>query len=148
MCFEPKRLLIFISLITCSFAFAQKPSNENITGTFFKNYKENPTKAYVDLFANNKWMKQSDVESVKIKLQDFLDGLGEYLGYELIAEKSTGESYLLKSFIIKYERQPLRFTFLLYKPKDSWQVQNFSYDTDIESELEEAAKAYRLKNNS
>ena len=91
--------------------------------------------------------KKSDIETVKIKLADFISGLGDYFGYEPITEKSAGESYVLKSFLVKYERQPIRFTFLLYKPNDNWQIQNFTYDTNIQGELEEAAKAYRLKSN-
>ena len=124
-------------------------STEKVTEVFFNAYKENPTKAYGNLFENNKWMKdkKSDIETIKIKLADFISGLGEYYGYELITEKSVGESYILKSFLIKYERQPVRFTFLLYKPNDNWQIQNFTYDTNISDEVEEAAKAYRLKSN-
>jgi len=91
--------------------------------------------------------KKSDIETVKIKLADFISGLGEYYGYEANTEKAAGESYVLKSFLIKYEKQPIRFTFLLYKPNESWQIQSFTYDTNIEDELGEAAKAYRLKSN-
>ena len=146
---KPKQLLVIVLFFTMPSVFGQSDPSEKITDSFFKTYKQSPTKAYTDLFENNKWMndKRSDVETVKIKLDDFLRGLGEYFGYELITEKSAGESYLLKSYLIKYERQPLRFTFLLYRPNDKWQLQNFSYDTNIEEELGEAAKAYRLKNN-
>ena len=138
----------FIAIVLLS-SFGYGQSNENITETFFKTYKENPAKAYGNLFDNNKWMKdkKGDIETVKIKLADFISGLGEYYGYEPITEKSVGESYVLKSFLIKYERQPVRFTFLLYKRNDSWQIQNFTYDTNIDDEMEEAAKAYRLKSN-
>ncbi len=142
------RLYYFVATVLLSnFVYGQ--SNEKITEAFFKTYKESPTRAYGNLFENNKWMKdkKSDIETVKIKLADFVSGLGEYYGYEAITEKSVGESYILKSFLIKYERQPLRFTFLLYKPSDSWQIQNFAYDTNINDEIEEAAKAYRLKSN-
>ncbi|HRG39207.1 MAG TPA: hypothetical protein PK289_11810 [Bacteroidia bacterium] len=124
-------------------------SNEKITQTFFKTYKDDPTKAYGDLFENNKWMKdrKSDIETIKIKLADFINGMGEYYGFEPITEKSIGESYVLKSFLIKYERQPVRFTFILYRPNEIWQIQNFTYDTKISEEIDEAAKAYRLKSN-
>jgi hypothetical protein len=144
-----RSLILIAFLLPGSFAFGQSGTNEKITETFFKTFKQNPTKAYEELFADNKWMKdkKSDIETVKIKMSDFLSGLGGYYGFELITEKSAGESYILKSYLIKYERQPIRFTFLLYKPNDKWQIQNFTYDTNIEEELEEAAKAYRLKNN-
>jgi hypothetical protein len=144
-----RNLLFLVFALTTFSVFGQTQTTEKITETFFVTYKQNPTKAYSDLFIDNKWMKDkmSDVETVKIKMGNLLKGLGEYYGYELITEKSAGESYVLKSYLIKYERQPLRFTFLLYRPKDKWQIQNFTYDTNIEEELEEAAKAYRLKNN-
>jgi hypothetical protein len=51
------------------------------------------------------------------------------------------------TYIVKYDREPLRFTFFFYKPKDVWRVSNFSYDENISDELEEAAKVYRLKEN-
>ena len=143
-----KLLVVFFFLSLTNLSVGQDVK-ETITTTFFKNYKENPTKAYVDLFTNNKWMKdkKSDIETVKIKLTELLSSLGEYYGYEPITEKSSGESYVLKSFLVRYERQPLRFTFVLYKPNDSWQIQNFTYDAGIDDELGEAAKVYRLKNN-
>lgn len=143
------RLLFLLAFITTTQLLQGQGQSENITESFFKTYKENPTKAYENLFTNNKWMKdkKSDVETVKIKLSDLLNGLGVYYGYELIMGKSAGESYVLKSFLIKYEKQPLRFTFVLYKPGNSWQIQNFTYDANIDEELEEAAKAYRLKSN-
>ncbi|MBS1752244.1 MAG: hypothetical protein JST63_20270 [Bacteroidetes bacterium] len=144
-----RHLVIIVLIFSTPSIFGQTGATEKITEKFFKTYKQSPTKAYADLFVDNKWMKdkKSDIETVKIKMNDFLSGLGDYYGYELVTEKSAGESYILKSFLIKYERQPIRFTFLLYRPNDEWQIQNFTYDTNIEGELEEAAKAYRLKNN-
>lgn len=142
-------LFFLISLTACVQFTSGQTSSEKITETFFNTYKESPTKAYENLFFNNKWMKdkKSDIETVKIKFGDLVDGLGNYYGYEAITEKKVGESYILKTFLVKYERQPLRFAFILYKPKDTWQIQNFTYDTGIEDELEEAAKVYRLQSN-
>jgi len=124
-------------------------TKENITVEFFNDYKRNPIEAYEKLFANNKWVneKKSLMETNKIKLKDYLDQLGKYFGYELIAEKKAGESYVLKSFLVKYERQPVRFTFIIYRPSDTWQIQNFSYDDDIDTELKEASKVDRLRDN-
>lgn len=130
--------LLFICIFYAALpVFGQIESDEKITDIFFKTYKQNPSKAYTDLFADNKWMKdkKSDIETIKIKMNDFLSGLGEYYGYELITEKSAGDSYVLKSYLVKYERQPIRFTFLLYRPNNKWQIQNFTYDTNIEEEV-------------
>jgi hypothetical protein len=35
----------------------------------------------------------------------------------------------------------------MYKAKDTWRVNNFSFDEELGDELTESAKAYRLKEN-
>ena len=87
------------------------------------------------------------IENVKTQLTSFLGLVGDYYGYEKSTDKSVGESYKLISYMIKYDRQPVRFTFVFYKPKDKWQVQNFQYDDNLDEELEESGKVYRLKEN-
>ena len=139
--------LSFLNLLKNNVYSQETENQEKITIDFFKTFKTNPVKAYDDLFANSKWVQRSDIETIKIKLKDFLSDLGEYNGYEQITVKRAGESYLLKSFLIKYDRQPIRFTFILYKPSDAWKIQNFSYDTNLSEELEQAAKIDRLREN-
>jgi hypothetical protein len=147
-----KRLTLLIIIL--SLLFAAQPSSgqsgeEKITAAFFSEFKNDPPKAYEDLFVNSKWMKdkKNNVKNMKMGLKDFLKDLGDYEGYEFITEKKIGENYVLKSFLVKYERQPIRFSFLLYRPIDTWQMQNFIYDTDIENELTESSKIYRLNNS-
>lgn len=91
--------------------------------------------------------KKSVLETSKIKLNDLIEQLGAYQGYEFITEKRAGQSYILKSFLVKYDRQPIRFTFVLYKPKDVWNLQNFTFEADFDTELTEAAGIDRLKSN-
>jgi hypothetical protein len=141
-------LFVLVFCLTITSALAQsKSEEENLTTTFFKTFKTDPIKAYDNLFADNKWISKSDLETTKIKLKDYLADLGEFLGFEEITLKKAGESYILKSFLIKYDRQPVRFTFILYKPVDKWKIQNFSYDNNLSDELDAAAKLDRLKEN-
>ncbi len=88
--------------------------------------------------------KNYDVENVKSQLLNFTGLVGDYYGYEKITEKSLGESLKLVSYIIKYDRQPIRFTFLFYKPKDVWKIQNFKFDDNLDAEIEESAKINNL----
>ncbi len=141
------RLLLFLILPTFFAEAVTSQINEKITEKFFSDFKADKVKAYEKLFENANWIDKSSIETVKIKYRDFFSGLGEYVGFEPITEKVIGESYGLKSFLVKFESQPIRFTFTLYKPKDTWQIQTFSYDSNLSEELEEAAKAYRLKYN-
>ena len=46
--------------------------------------------------------------------------------------------------MVKYDRQPMRFTFKLYKPNDKWILFSFKIDVDLDDELEQAAKLYYL----
>lgn len=143
--------MAFISILFLfagSTLFAQTTYKE-ITDKFFSIYSKDPIKAVDYAFSTNKWFdrKEDATTNLKNKLKNLIDLCGEYYGYEELTQKSAGTSLLIVTFIIKYEREPLRFTFLLYKAKDIWRVNNFSFDEDIDTELEEAAKAYRLKEN-
>jgi hypothetical protein len=148
--FMIKTALICVTI----FSFVSRPSlgqanivEETITRDFFKTYQTDPIIAYANLFSKSKWIQQSDIETTKIKMKDFLTDMGAYNGYETITVKKAGDSFILKSFLVKYDRQPIRFTFILYKPSNEWKIQNFSYDTNIGDELEEAAKIDRLRAN-
>ena len=84
-----------------------------------------------------------------MKLKNQMEGLtedfiGKYYGFELIAEKKITDSYILLSYLVKYDRQPLRFTFQYYKPNDEWRLYSFEYDGNLDAELEESAKIYFL----
>lgn len=122
-------------------AFAQvNAEEETITTQFFKRFSKDPNKAYEELFNTNDLISKEDIQSTKIKFNEFISDLGDYTGYEAITIKKVGKSYILKSFLLKYERMPIRFTFIIYKPNNKWKIQNFSYDGSINEELENAAK--------
>ncbi len=139
-------LLVFLSTSTLK----AQSTTEEIAERFFKTYAKSPLKAIDYAFESNKWMvdrNKDGVENIKTQLNSFLGLVGDYYGYEKITEKSVGESYKLVSYMLRYDRQPIRFTFVFYKPKDKWQVQNFQYDDNLDDELEESGKVYRLKEN-
>lgn len=67
---------------------------------------------------------------------------------ELIAKKQLGESHIITSYRVRYDRQPIRFTFHLYKPKDKWMIYSFEYDGSLSGELEESIKLNYLASGS
>jgi len=141
--------LLILTVISTNILKAQS-TTEEITSEFFKTYDKSPQKAVDYVFGTNKWMidrNKDGIENVKSQLTNFLGLVGDYYGYEKITEKSVGKSFKLISYMIKYDRQPMRFTFVFYKPKDKWQVQNFQFDDNLDDELEESGKVYRLKEN-
>ncbi|MFT4838563.1 MAG: hypothetical protein ACI9IZ_001581 [Nonlabens sp.] len=120
-------------------------SEKEITTEFFKIFNSDPLKAMDYAFSTNKWMGRNEdaVANLKNQFKNLLPLVGDYYGYELITEKTIGESYKLASYMIKYDRQPLRFTFIFYKPNNKWQLQNLKYDDSLDDEIEEAAKQNR-----
>lgn len=143
--------LLFLSftLTTLSLtSFGQTP--EELIEKFFEEYETKGSNEALDnLYSTNKWVSrnQDAIDNLKSQLTNMQSLIGEYYGYEPITTKSAGKSLVLHSFLVKYDRQPLRFTFEFYKPKDDWTIFGFSYDEDLDDEIEEAAKAYRLPEN-
>jgi len=117
---------------------------------FFSLYTTKTTNEAIDyIFATNKWMDESkdQIEGVKLKLSSTLKLIGEYTGHNLIKKKTVGEYLTLYTFMVRYDRQPMRFNMLFYKPQDTWRLQHFSFDDNIEDELQEPATAFRFKEN-
>ena len=142
-------ILAFVILFSNTILMAQSTSEE-IINEFFKKYEKSPQDAVDYAFGTNKWMverKKDAIDNVKTQLSSFIGLVGDYYGYEKVTEKSIGESFKLVSYMLKYDRQPVRFTFVFYKPNEKWQVQNFQYDDNLDDELEESGKVYRLKEN-
>jgi hypothetical protein len=141
---------LLIVLLFCTFNSIAQSDPQKMIDEFFDLYKNKGTDSALDyLFGTNKWMDGSkdQIDGVKLKLNSTLKLLGEYQGYNLITKKSVADHLSLYTFMVRYDRQPLRFSILFYKPNDQWRLMNFSYDDNLGNELEEAAKAFRLKEN-
>ncbi|MCH7413604.1 hypothetical protein MM213_08920 [Belliella sp. R4-6] len=110
-------------------------------------YDNSPQDALDFIFSSNKWIEETQTQEVKNKLTELTKLIGSYQENEAIANKSVGQNYLLYTFLVKHDRQPIRFMFIYYKPKDKWQLQKFQYYDNLENELIEASSAYRLTEN-
>lgn len=113
-----------------------------IIDVFFKKYKDEGADTAIDyLFATNKLLANLPQLSVlKAKLDSLPQSVGKYVGHELITQKSASPSLYFYSYLVKFENQPYRFTFMFYKPQNDWELYRFKYDDQIDSELEEAGK--------
>ena len=145
-----KLMKTYITIILFSFSLISFAQNtpEEIVSKFFTEYKnEGASKALDNLYSNNEWINRATDAITKLKQQlnslneDFV---GKYYGYELIVEKKLSDSFILMSYLVKYDRQPIRFTFQFYKPDNEWRTHSFKYDGNIDEEIEESAKVYYL----
>ena len=110
--------------------------------TFFKKYKDEGNGAAIDyLFGTNKLFTDvAAINVLKVKLDSLQRSVGQYLGKELIAQKSASASLVFYSYLVKFTNQPVRFTFMFYKPQNDWVLYRFKYDDQMDSELEEAGR--------
>lgn len=132
--------LVLIILITFITELNAQSSEQGITTEFFRVFQNEPMKAMDYAFSTNKWMEKNidGTESLKTKFKDLLPLIGDYYGYELITEKSIGKNLISISYMLKYEREPVRFIFVLYKPNEIWQLQNLKWDVKLDDEIKES----------
>jgi hypothetical protein len=145
-----KKLLILF--ILSSFTLTVKAQNQpiDVIDKFFTLYESKGSDEALDyIFSTNKWMNnsQKSIDDIKYKLNGTIEQIGEYYGFYPIVTRTVKGHMELHTYIVKYNRQPLRFSFLLYKPNDTWRLQNFKYDDNLDAELEEASAVYRLDEN-
>ncbi|RSK39856.1 hypothetical protein [Mangrovimonas spongiae] len=141
-----KQLLVILLLITSGNLFSQS-NPESLINTFFETYEKDAGKAVKDLYATNKWTERikDDIDKIIGTVNGFTENyMGKYYGYEVITSKKFSESLVLYSYLIKYERQPLRFIFKFYKPNNKWVLYSYAIDDDLDIEIQEAAKLYYL----
>ena len=84
--------------------------------------------------------KQDEVDTLKRQVTTALGMMGDYLGHELLVEKLLGTRYVFLSYLCFLNRQPMRFNFHSYKPKDSWVTFVFTFDDRFSAELADTAK--------
>ncbi|EIM72288.1 hypothetical protein A3SI_19922 [Nitritalea halalkaliphila LW7] len=144
-------LVLSLAIYSCSDANSQSGealTPEKINEHFFDLYdSKGPSEALEFVFSTNDWINETQTSELKNKLVELTKQLGNYQGKEVISKRSVGENLLLYTFLIKYDRQPIRYLFIYYKPNNKWQLQKFQYDDNLETELIEAASAYRLTEN-
>ena len=144
-----KNLLLLGFFFLSMSIFAQQ-TPQNILNDFFSTYQKDPGKAVIEMYKTNVWTERiiDDINNVASKVNSFsMDVMGQYNGYELITTKKFSDSFVLYSYLVKYDRQPIRYIFKFYKPKDKWVLYAFKIDDSFDEEIEEAAKLYYLDLN-
>ncbi|QEC76885.1 hypothetical protein [Mucilaginibacter ginsenosidivorax] len=108
---------------------------------FFRSYdKESTTKAMIDIFKTNPLIDSNSLVKLISKIDTTRSIIGAYTGKDLIVQRRASNSLILYSYLVKHQNQPLRFTFMFYKPKNEWVIYRLYFDDSVSSELEQSAK--------
>lgn len=142
-------LFMAIACIFCSSAFAQTTTTAPVAATgataivdkFFKTYQtEGTSRAIVNIFKTNAAVDSASLSGLIAKIDTTRGLIGMYIGKELIVQRKASNSLILYSYLVKHEKQPVRFTFMFYKPKNEWLIYRLYFDDQVDNELEESAK--------
>jgi hypothetical protein len=133
--------LVLVSV--CPAAKAQDSGYQGIVQEFFTLLRDgHPVEAVEGLYGTNPWIARSRdaVETVKSSLLGLEDLVGRYRGHEALVETSLGDRLVYLSYLVVYDRQPLRFEFTFYRPEDRWMTYAFSFDDDIDEDLKQMGR--------
>lgn len=142
------KLVTILFLLIFSQSYGQTP--QEISKKFFDIYKQGDTDKAMDyLFSNSPYAKdiQDGIDDVKRKLKKTVGEIGKFYGVDLLSTRTAGPNVVMLTYLVRHDRQPLTFNIMYYRPNEKWQMQNFKYGNTIDEELEEAGKAYRMKEN-
>ena len=144
-----KLSVLFLLLIWSIHCFPQSDP-EQLIEEFFRTYQAGkPNEAIDNLYASNAWKNdiQESITNLKETFASLEGTVGKYNGHLLIAKRDLVGTYIIYSYLVKYERQPIRFYFEFYKPSDTWHIYSFSFDDDVDDELAESMKIQNLNGN-
>ena len=135
-----KLVILTILIITSSNILKAQTTTEEFFNEFFTLYEKSPEEAISILSRDFDLAYKQSFEFSKKKYLSNISQAGALNGYEKIMERSVGNSLKLVSYLLKYEKEPVRFTIIFYKPKDRWVIRRFQFDTDLKEELMESRK--------
>lgn len=141
-----KKILIIILLLVSKISYSQH-SSDDVIKAFFSEYSKNPAKAVEKIYQTSIWTSRlkDGIEEMKNEVNKYtVDYVGKYYGNELIVKKQFSDSFVLYSYLLKYDRQPIRFIFKLYKPDYKWVLFSLKIDGSLDEEIEQSAKLYNL----
>ena len=132
--------LVVLFSITAPIASAQSSPVEYVEQFAHQLATEGPASAVDQLFATNEWMSgnRDARDNMVHQLSHVLPMVGGYHNKEQLAATQTGSSLVFYTYLFLYDRQPLRFHFMFYRPAGEWMLHNLSFDDALSGELEEA----------
>ena len=126
-------LVMFVSI-----SFSQENNDSTLVEKFFNLYEEEGIIQSLEyIYSDNYWISREVgvSDTISNQLEKVVNQLGDYFGFELIKKAKLGSCYVVYSYLLKYDRQPLRFVFILYKPNKEWRFQSFKYDGNLGEEM-------------
>ena len=133
-----KYFCIFILALSSS-AFADSlkdvEATKNLCQKAAEAFSEGSPKKSMDLLKPFWPLPVEEVDNLayqsETQLKMVASRFGKSLNAEFISTKTIGNSFAQHVFIGKFEKHAIRYMCTFYKPKDSWLVNNVSWDDKV-----------------
>jgi hypothetical protein len=136
------KFMAVVLLLLSSPVFAGSYQDE--IDKFFLAYEAGKISEAVDgLYQTNQWINPvgDEVVQVKSQLSSLQSLVGKNMGKELIATNNVKGRFVQVTYMLLYERQPVRAEFQFYKPKNDWVIYSFGFDTDFDDDIKAVARS-------
>ena len=131
--------IIFAALLLLSSGVSANNYQEEVD-KFFELYSDEKISDAVDsIYASNKYVSSIPDQVKQIKTQ--LSSLDD-----LVSDYKVGELFVHVTYLVTYDRQPIRFEFQFFKVKEGWRIYSMSFDDNIDEDIKELARKAALKN--
>ncbi len=123
-----------------------KPSSpDDILTAFFLALKADQVDAAYDALVRNTIIaeRQKDVDGLKAKTKEAIDGYGPISGYEVVDEREVGTVLMRRTCISLNSDLPLRWRFYFYKTQGEWRLVDLRIDDGLVELFEDSARPRR-----
>ncbi len=147
-----KRQLLTLTLAlisACSMAQTKEDETtadddgQELIDNFFEMYKNRGYEVALKYsWSTNKWMPATGdaMNNIAVRLGKQVAVMGEFIGQEQLKSRKVGSRFRIVSYLVYYQRDPMRFTFELYKNNDGWEFTDVEFDTKFDEEVEESMR--------
>jgi len=116
---------------------AAAPEPRQIAEDAMKFVVANDMKGLFELIGRHMPMKAEELETIHTKTLEARKVLpeqaGKVLGYAFISECRRSDIFVQFTFVEKREKAAVRWQFLFYKPRNTWQMTYFFFDQDLKA---------------
>ncbi|GAT34224.1 hypothetical protein TSACC_22648 [Terrimicrobium sacchariphilum] len=120
-------------------------SPDDILNAFFLALKADQVDAAYDALVRNTIIaeRQKDVDGLKAKTKEAIDGYGPISGYEVVDEREVGTVLMRRTCISLNSDLPLRWRFYFYKTQGEWRLVDLRIDDGLVELFEDSARPRR-----
>ncbi len=102
-------------------------------------YSNIASTAFPEGTSTREYLSNAEIGSLDSQFEIRLKSAGKLYGYTLYHQADVPGIYLIRYFILRFERQPLVLVIEMYKPDTEWKMQGLHIDGDLDEYLENSA---------